>query len=128
MQFGRIESTYLFFYLFHTAVVLYCVLVCGYLFMITAVNQDIQSTQVTLAETQEILNVVSTQNNYLQSETYAIRYIKEVLDRRLLGEKVIDTSSWEKGGVIESYAVQVEERNVHESWLDCLFGNGSCMR
>lgn len=96
MDWNTVQKTPLFFTILHTIMMLFTILFSTYLFAIIQTTREIQAIEKQKSELQQLINVFSTQKNYLQSETFAIRYLKEVEQRKLKGEQVINTSEWER--------------------------------
>lgn len=130
MNWNTLQRTPLFFTIIHSVLILFTMVFCSYLFAITQTTLEIQRIEQRKAELTELTNIFSTQKNYLQSETFFIRYLKEVEQRKLKGEQVINTSDWEKA-VDNSGNNYIPEKPVLENnniWFQCLHNSiASCL-
>ena len=97
MNLKLLVKTPLFFLILHLVFVVYTVGVAGYLINLKEVSKEIAELKLKTQDASELKEVLSTQGNYLQSQTYKIKFVKDSLGRKILGEKVIDTTSWELG-------------------------------
>lgn len=123
MNYKQLVHTPLFFGIVHATLTLLVLVFCSYLVSYKTISYKIEKATTELVEQKDLLNIVSTQGNYLQSETYKIKYIKEILGKKLKDEKVIDTTTWEDEDLTSSsYLPSDSVGQLPIQWLDCLTG------
>jgi hypothetical protein len=123
MNWKQFLRTPLFFLVVHAVLIMYCVVTIGYLVSLRVATREIQTVQKEIVDAQGLKDVLNTQGNYLQSQTYKIKFIKEALGRKIKGEKVIDTATWETNGDKNTnYLPSEYEPTETSQWWDCLSG------
>ena len=123
MNILKFIKTPLFFLLVHGVIFVYCTAMIGYMISLRSVTHEMDIIRNQISDTQDLKDVLNTQGNYLQSQTYKIKYLKEILGRKIQGEKVIDTSAWESQNPSDTNYLPAEYTPTETvRWWDCLSG------
>lgn len=125
----KLLRTPLFFLIVHTVIIFFVVIFAGYLLALKAVTLQTNEIRGRIVTTNQTLDMFKTQGNYLQSDTFKIKYMKGSLDRKIKDEKIIDTNTWEtNNNSVQNYNPNSFQSTQLESWNECLFGrNSACL-
>jgi hypothetical protein len=123
MNLKSLVKTPLFFLILHVVLIVYTVFISGYLLNLKQVSREIAQLKLQTQDASELKEVLNTQGNYLQSQTYKIKFIKDTLGRKIIGEKVIDTTSWEQNVTTNlNYIPNEFYQSDKGDWIQCFTG------
>jgi hypothetical protein len=130
--FQRLYKSPLFFLFSHVCLIALFAVFTGYFMFSQKVYIDTNQTIEQIQQTEGAFNAAQAVGGYFDSETFQIRYIKEVLGKKLKGEQVIDTSQW--FGVSTTSSITPAETpgklgiNTVQAWMECMLGvDMSCL-
>ena len=128
MNFVQFERTPIFFIGANIVIATYLVFSIGAIFMIAQASTNTTVLRSSIRDAEQLKDVLSTQGNYTQSETFAVRFLKESLNKKLIGEKVIDTTTWEQDQGTKNYIpIDTKSTEYSSQWFGCFMGTSSCL-